>query len=363
MFVGLDNSKLSLPSTPTQREKLLFSEPTTPSSSLVLFSPPRVKCSSPIFRVPLPRPSLASPTWVAVRNKATGSRKRMRISAEDKENNSLLVTSPSQRIATSLSDAKTIRQHPTTPTKRKIQNDPDGNVGHPSPSKKSRSDAVFSLSTNVVSPTSDTDDEDYIASRLLKSPTPSDEVVPSIVGTRKRKRMILDAIEVPSVKSVTMRYRQSAREMRRNGSMDKRDAHRESGPSTSKPRRAKSDSSREPSREKRRLSIKSDQEDLFGPLPLPSFLASYKTSAMASLSTSASAMRAFKLDPSSTPLELSPPPSPSPQARLLPASLSDDSEIDDVSEEGSSPLRAPKQRTMRRTRPQTIGVGKKIHVA
>jgi hypothetical protein len=295
----------------------------------------------------------------------------MRISAEDKENNSLSVTSPSQRIVTSISDAKTIRQQPTTPTKRKIQNDPDGSVGHPSPSKKSRSDAVFSLSTNVVSSSSDTDDEDYIASRLLKSPTPSDEVVPSIVGPRKRKRMVLDAIEVPSLKSVTMKYRQSAREMRRNGSMDKRDAHRESGPSTSKLRRAKSDSSRELSREKRRLSIKSDQEDLFGPLPLPSFLSSYKTSATAPLSgishranpTSTSAMRAFKLDLSSTPLELSPPPSPSPQARLLPASLSDDSEIDDVSEEGSSPLRAAKQRTMRRTRPQTIRVGKKINVA
>ena len=286
----------------------------------------------------------------------------MRISTEDKENNSLLVTSPSQHIVTNISDTKTIRQHPTTPTKRKIQYDPDSSVGHPSPSKKSRSDAVLSYSTNVVSSTSDTDDEDYIASRLLKL----DEVVPSIVGPRKRKRMtmVLEAIEVPSVKSVTTMYRQSAQELRRNRSMDK-DAHRESSPFKSKLRRTKSDSSRELSREKRRLSIKNNQ-DLFGPLPLPNLLASYKTSATTTLSgiprranpTSASTMPAFTPDLSSTSLELSPPPSPSPQIRLLPASLSDDSEIDDVSEEGSSPLRSAKQRKMRRTRSQTTDVGK-----
>lgn len=324
-----------------------------------------MKCSSSIFGAPLPKPSLASPTWVAVRNKATGSRKRLRISTEDKENLSLLVMSPSQRIVPSISNTKTtLRQHPTTPTKRKIQNDPDGSVGHPSPSKKSRSDAVFSHSTNIVSSTSDTDDEDYIASKLLKSPTSSDEVVPSIIGPRKRKRMtmVLEAIEVPSVKSVTMKYRQSAREMRRNGSMDKGNAHRELGPSKSKPRRAKSDSSRELSKEKRRLGIKSDQEDLFGPIPLPNLLASYTTSATIPLSgishRANPTLASFRL--SSTSLELSPPPSPSPQVRLLPASLSDDSEIDDVSEEGSSPPRSAKQRKMRQKRSQTIRVGKKI---
>lgn len=278
------------------------------------------------------------------------------------------MTSPSQRIVTSISDTKTIRQHPTTPTKRKIQSDPDGSGGLPSPAKKSRSDVVFSHSTNIASSTSDTDDEDYIASRLLECPASSDEPVSSGVGPRKRKRvtMILEAVEVPSVKSVTMKYRQSAQEMRKKSFADKGDVHREPNPSKSILRRAKSDSSRELSKEKRRLRIKSDQEDLFGPLPLPNLLASCKTLATTSIShraepTSASARRAFKLNLSSASLELSPPPSPSPRVRLLPASLFDNSEIDDdTSEEASSPLKSAKQRRIRRTRSQTIGVREKI---
>src|SRR6266550_6612632 len=212
-FVDLDGCTVSPLSTPTERDKLLFADATTPSTSFALSSPPRVKCSSPAVKVV----SLASPTWIAVRNQVAGSRKRMRISAEDKENSSLPIRSPSQRVASNMSEAELVHQRPTTPKKRKLQNDVDDNVEHLSPSKKSRSDAVFSHSTNIVSSTSDADDEDDIANSLLVSPASSDEVVPS---PRKRKRMImiLESVEVPSVKSVTMQYRKSAQEKRKKGS-------------------------------------------------------------------------------------------------------------------------------------------------
>ncbi|KAK2465757.1 hypothetical protein APHAL10511_002301 [Amanita phalloides] len=344
----LDRSTVSPPSTPTKHYQT-FSE----THLLAFSSPPRLKRLSPTISTSLRESSLISPTWVAVKNKTAGSRKRMRISVE-KENNASL-TSPTPSIP----EAKQNSQPPMTPRKRKVQGDLEDGEKNLSPLKKCRSDAIFSHSTNT-SHADDTDDEDHVASNLLASSRSSDETIPSPGRPKKRKRttMIMAAVEVPTLKSITASYAKSKHTSQNIDSVDKWNDGWRLDTFKSRLRRTKSDSSREPSTQRCRSAAESEH-DLFGPLPLPNLLASYQQSATIStrrvITRSGSASAALSLrELDSKSLNQSPPSSPSPQARLMLDPVVDDSENEDTSAAGSSPSKSARLRKIRRTRSQTI---------
>ncbi|KAF8630008.1 hypothetical protein AX15_003157 [Amanita polypyramis BW_CC] len=331
-----DSSTISQPSTPTHKDKdKLFSELSTPSSSRHR-GPPLLQASSPVFSVPPPLSPLSSPTWVALKNKVTGARKRLRTIVENKENN-VFPSLPSPSIRSSIPAGGPVTQ-PTTPKKRKLEGDLDRcDEKSLSPTKRNRSDSVLSHSTNAAY-TDDTDEEDYVVASLLASRS-SDE--PTVGTTRKRKRMtmIMEAVEVPPVKLITMSYKLNLRKSHSTSSAGKQNPSHKSNTSTSRLRRAKSDSLRGLPK---RADSEHDHDDLFGSLPLPGLLSSYKRSMTAG----------GKSIPDRASRDLSPPSSPTPRSQLVLKPLVDDSENEDDPPESSSPLKSARLRRMRWTQSQ-----------